>query len=77
MGLYLAPPENAVVLCVDEKSQIHGAINEFVIHGNIAITVDIRLGFLIGRTVFLKCRHNKVGKFGNCEFREHRNFSTS
>ena len=22
MGLYLAPPDNAVVLCVDEKSQI-------------------------------------------------------
>ena len=22
VGLYLAPPENAVVLCVDEKSQI-------------------------------------------------------
>ena len=21
-GLYLAPPENAIVLCVDEKSQI-------------------------------------------------------
>jgi len=23
VGLYLAPPENAVVLCIDEKSQIH------------------------------------------------------
>lgn len=22
VGLYLAPPENAIVLCVDEKSQI-------------------------------------------------------
>jgi hypothetical protein len=22
VGLYLAPPQNAVVLCVDEKSQI-------------------------------------------------------
>ena len=24
VGLYLAPPENAIVLCVDEKSQIQG-----------------------------------------------------
>ena len=22
VGLYLAPPENAIVLCIDEKSQI-------------------------------------------------------
>ena len=25
--LYLSPPENAIVLCVDEKSQIH-ALNQ-------------------------------------------------
>ena len=26
IGLYLAPPENAIVLCVDEKSQIQGGV---------------------------------------------------
>jgi len=28
VGLYLAPPENAVVLCVDEKSQIQRKIKQ-------------------------------------------------
>ncbi len=28
VGLYLAPPENAVVLCVDEKSQIQALVDQ-------------------------------------------------
>jgi transposase len=30
IGLYLAPPENAIVLCCDEKSQIQESVKSFV-----------------------------------------------
>jgi hypothetical protein len=44
IGLYLAPPENAIVLCCDERSQIHALNRAGEAQGRLGLKAGDFLG---------------------------------
>jgi transposase len=50
VGLYMNPPDRALVLCVDEKSQIQTMTHDYKRHGTTTLfaALDVKTGLVIG-----------------------------